>query len=98
MCLIQTQLLEQDPIGTGARLESKLAQGYRGADSVIMSGEEKPEKAASEAKDEEVVVYAVCYGIQLTQGWGYELSFMFCFCALSTLAPIIYDYICKGAS
>ena len=96
MCLIQTQLLEQDLIGTGARLESKLAQGYRGADSVVM--EEKPEKAASEAKDEEVVVYAVCYGIQLTQGWGYELSFMFCFCAPSTLAPIIYDYICKGAS
>ena len=69
MCLIQTQLLEQDPIGTGARLESKLAQGYRGADSVIMSGEEKPEKAASEeAKVEEVVVYAVCYGIQLIHG------------------------------
>ena len=68
MCLIQTQLLEQDPIGTGARLESKLAQGYRGADSVIMSGEEKPEKAASEEAKVEVVVYAVCYGIQLTQG------------------------------
>ena len=49
-------------------MESKLAQGYRGADSVIMSGEEKPGKAASEAKDEEVVMYAVCYGIQLIHG------------------------------
>ena len=49
-------------------MESKLAQGYRGADSVIMSGEEKPEKAASEEAKVEVVVYAVCYGIQLTQG------------------------------
>jgi hypothetical protein len=34
----------------------KAPEGYRGADSVIMSGEEKPGKAASEAKDEEVVV------------------------------------------
>ena len=65
---MQSQLLEPDPIGTGARLESRLAQGYRGADSVIMNGEEKPGKAASEAKGEEVVVYAVCCGIQLIQG------------------------------
>merc|ERR1711881_131686 len=34
----------------------KPPEGYRGADSVIMPGEEKPEKAASEAKGEEVVV------------------------------------------
>jgi hypothetical protein len=32
----------------------KAPEGYRGADSVVM--EEKPVKAASEAKDEEVVV------------------------------------------
>ena len=74
-------------------MESKLAQGYRGADSVIMSGEEKPEKAASEAKDEGVVVYAVCYGIQLIQGWGYKLSFVF---LRSFYAST--DCICKGAS
>ena len=34
-------------------------QGYRGADSVIIAEEEKPEKVASQAKEnEEVVVYA----------------------------------------
>ena len=62
LCLIQTQLLEQDPIGTGARLESKLAQGYRGADSVIMTKEQKVGEMTAYA------LLSYCVGImQLSQ-------------------------------
>ena len=49
---MQTQLLEHDQNGTGARLQSELPQGYRGADSVVMEETKKEPEAKG---DEELI-------------------------------------------
>ena len=52
---VEVRLRRTDQNGVGASVRFQLrAQDYRGADSVIMTEEQKPDKAA----DGEVVVYA----------------------------------------